>query len=195
MHHDSFLPNFLDPFITISFGFESVVHKSISGRNYIRNNTDASVHNFLIKSPKLSKKEFEEFYGFFNARGGPLNSFNLVLQGDSTLPKTLVQSSFFVNQNEFKIFKQYGDGQNIFFRQLKHIDISSLKIYVNGDEKPFDYDTQSQIVTIDPKFSGKNIEVECSFYWRVRFDSKKIEYSHSRDGAYLLCDILLTETE
>ncbi len=190
MYHNISLPAFLRPFLVTSFGYESISHTSYSGRHYIKNNSEYPIHQFTIKSPRLSKSELQEFYNFFNARKARLHSFKLKDPFDNYLERShiaLVLSERVEGVPDvfkFEVYKQYGGDEDCYTKQIKCIDENDMQIYINGMQINASIDPETQLIAISyPPSASDYLEAQCSFYKIVRFETEKIEYPILQDGS------------
>ncbi|MDX1924424.1 MAG: DUF2460 domain-containing protein [Rickettsiaceae bacterium] len=193
-HHDVTLPSFLSPFIVNSFGYNSISYKSLSGRDYIKNNTELPYHHFTIKSARLTDSEMNELYCFFGARKAQLISFNFFDAADNFLEKSKINRDYDTGAYEIGIFKIYGNQGYEFTKPILSPLYDSIKIFRNQQEVLARFSAATRKLELEDKIEENDvIEAECSFLKVARFVTQKIEYFRAKDGSYMLNDIIMEE--
>ena len=120
-----------------------------------------------------------EIYNFFILRKGRARGFRFKDWLDFDIPRQTIGTTN-ASQTEFQVIKTYISGTQSYVRTINKIVFGSVKVWLNDIEIPegttgntwtMDYNTG--IVTLHGASStnGQDVEIECEFDCKVRFDN------------------------
>ncbi len=192
-HHEIRLPEFLSPFLSCSYGYDSTIITSISGRDSVRNNSSVPQRFYKISNARINSLQMEELVAFFTCRKGPLHSFRLKDYTDFFVADQFIFG--YENQAEkFQLFKSYNDLINPYVRPIALPLIETVKLRSETREIPWSYDIETkEIILRDNLEMEQNLFASFEFDTKVRFITDKIEYSYCPDGSIALKEINIKE--
>lgn len=192
-HHDIILPESLSPFLSCSYGYDSTIVSSASGRDFVRNNCDFPKRFFKISNARVNSKQMDEIVAFFTSRKGALYSFRLKDHSDFSVSEQFIGISNGEAQR-FKLFKSYNDMIMPSIRYISLPIIETIKLRSEYGKIRYEYDAwKGEIILLDILEPGQNIYISFEFDIKARFITDKIEYSLCADGSIALKEINIKE--
>jgi uncharacterized protein (TIGR02217 family) len=192
--HNVRLPAFVSIFAVGTSEFATSVVVSMSGRETRNMDTQIPRRRYRLENCALSKKEFELFYSFFQARGGQRFSFRMRDHFDCKTDKHAIGVGDGEN-TEFQLYKIYEDDIAPYQRLITKPVVDSVEVWhVDQMLAAESIDENSGIVTLQ-EAPDEGVEICASFEFDVpvRFATDFIKYSLRPDGSIGLDDVELIE--
>ncbi|MCC2646473.1 MAG: hypothetical protein K0R02_538 [Rickettsiaceae bacterium] len=191
--HDVTLPSCLAQFLEGGPVFNTQIAQSVSGFEFRRAEWVAPIYKYRASSCYLSKTEYEEVVGFFNARQGKAYSFRLRDPFDNEASNQIIGQGDDITK-KFQLYKNYGDEESRFIRKINLPVLDSVKLSIG--ERQINADISALTGEIELKYPLKENEIlTASFNYdiKVRFDIDNLTFKVAEEGYIILEELMLVE--
>ncbi|MGV2830578.1 DUF2460 domain-containing protein [Myxosarcina sp. GI1(2024)] len=199
---ETFTPEFQTTIIEAQEGYE----KRIARRSEYR-------AKFSFESFILTEEQLTDLEEFFDSVSGTLDTFkyksSIEYKATKDFEEYYLGSDYYVHSRgraylrpdgtTYQLVKSYGvggdNGDTSGYKTLKHIDLSTLEIYVD-DTQVFDFtvDGDTGVITFGTQPSSDAIvSFSCEYYHEVRFENKELEATLIAPGEYRISNLKLIE--
>jgi uncharacterized protein (TIGR02217 family) len=191
--HDVTLPNCLAQYLEGGPVFNTQIAQSVSGFEFRKAEWVAPIYKYRASSCYLSKAEYEEVVGFFNARQGKAYSFRLKDPFDNEAINQIIGLGDDSSKN-FQLYKNYGDHESRFTRKINLPVIDSVKLNIGGNQVNANISTLTGEVELEhPLKENEILTASFNFDIKVRFDIDNLTFKVAEEGYIILEELTLVE--
>ncbi|MGV2830576.1 DUF2460 domain-containing protein [Myxosarcina sp. GI1(2024)] len=201
------------PAETINFEFDTTIIEAQEGYESRQANRAEYRARFTFDTLSLTEAELTELQDFYDSVNGNLDTFKYKSRIEYTATKdfeeyytgtdydvhTRGRAYLRPDGTTYQLVKSYGvggsAGDTSGYKTLKHIDLSTLEIYVD-DTQVFDFtaDGDMGVITFGTQpASGAVVSFSCEYYHEVRFDMENLEATLIAPGEYEVNSLALVE--